>query len=66
MHLPADARWTPVIGGALIIAAMVGSWIAWALGARGAGLVVVLLIGLAMVVIGFIWTLRDWSTPRRR
>lgn len=66
MHLPADARWTPVLGAALIIAAMGGSWVAYALGARGASLVAVLLIGLVLVVVGFIWTLRDWSTPRRR
>jgi len=66
MHLPADARWTPVLGAALIIVAMVGSWVAYAVGASGAGLLAVLLLGLALVVVGFIWTLRDWSTPRRR
>jgi len=66
MHLPADPRWTPVIGGALVAAAMVGCTLCYTAGVRGAGMVLALVVAVLIASVGVAWTFRDWSTPRRR
>jgi hypothetical protein len=66
VRLPADPRWTPVVGGAVVVLMMAGCYVAWAAGARGGSLAVAMVVAVVVAAVGFLWTLRDWPTPRRR
>ncbi|SFK88438.1 hypothetical protein [Geodermatophilus ruber] len=59
-------RRTPVYGGLLIVAAMVGATLVWSSGLPG-WLRTALLVGaLVMALAGWLMTFRDLSSPRRR
>ncbi|MGY1591135.1 hypothetical protein ACI79D_04065 [Geodermatophilus sp. SYSU D00708] len=60
--------WTPVYGGLLIVAAMVGATVAWV---RGRGLpgwlrAVPVVLALVLALAGWLMTFRDLSNPRPR
>ena len=61
-----DPRWTVVVGGLLIVAAMVGATVVWLSALPGAVKVVLLVVALVAAVAGWIFTFRDLSRPRRR
>jgi Zn-dependent protease with chaperone function len=61
-----DPRWTVVLGGLLIVAAMVGATFAWLSGLPGALKAVLLVLALLAAIAGWVMTFRDLSNPRRR
>jgi hypothetical protein len=61
-----DPRWTVVLGGLLIVSAMVGATVAWRSGLPGALKAVLLVLALLAAVAGWVMTFRDLSNPRRR
>jgi UDP-N-acetylmuramyl pentapeptide phosphotransferase/UDP-N-acetylglucosamine-1-phosphate transferase len=56
---------TPVYGGLLIVAAMVGATLVWVNDVPGWLTVALLLVALAMALAGWLMTFRDLTPPRR-
>jgi UDP-N-acetylmuramyl pentapeptide phosphotransferase/UDP-N-acetylglucosamine-1-phosphate transferase len=61
-----DPRWTVVLGGLMIVAAMIGATVVWLSGLPGAAKTVLLVVALLAAIAGWIFTFRDLSRPRRR
>ena len=59
-------RRTPVYGGLLIVAAMVGATLVWLSGLPGWLRAAVLVLALLVAIAGWLMTFRDLSNPRRR
>jgi UDP-N-acetylmuramyl pentapeptide phosphotransferase/UDP-N-acetylglucosamine-1-phosphate transferase len=59
-------RRTPVYGGALIIAAMVGATVVWANHLPGWLTTALLVLAVVAAIAGWLMTFRDLSNPRRR
>ena len=59
-------RRTPVYGGLLIIAAMVGATVVWVNHLPGWVTTAALILALLAAIIGWLMTFRDLSNPRRR
>jgi UDP-N-acetylmuramyl pentapeptide phosphotransferase/UDP-N-acetylglucosamine-1-phosphate transferase len=57
---------TPVYGGLLIVAAMVGATLVWTGDLPGWLTTALLLLALLVAVAGWLMTFRDLSNPRRR
>jgi UDP-N-acetylmuramyl pentapeptide phosphotransferase/UDP-N-acetylglucosamine-1-phosphate transferase len=61
-----DPRWTVVLGGLLIVAAMIGATFAWISDLPGALKAALLVVALLAALAGWVMTFRDLSNPRRR
>ncbi|HYX96310.1 MAG TPA: hypothetical protein VE823_14700 [Geodermatophilus sp.] len=59
-------RRTPVYGGLLIVAAMVGATVVWVNDVPGWLTTVLLLVALVAALAGWLMTFRDLTPPRRR
>ena len=59
-------RRTPVYGGLLIVAAMVGATVVWVNDVPGWLTTVLLLVALVAALTGWLMTFRDLTPPRRR
>ncbi len=59
-------RRTPVYGGLLIVAAMVGATVVWVNDVPGWLTTVLLLVALVTALAGWLMTFRDLTPPRRR
>jgi UDP-N-acetylmuramyl pentapeptide phosphotransferase/UDP-N-acetylglucosamine-1-phosphate transferase len=59
-------RRTPVYGGLLIVAAMVGATVVWVNDVPGWLTTVLLLVALVAALAGWLMTFRDMTPPRRR
>ena len=59
-------RRTPVYGGLLIVAAMVGATVVWVNDLPGWLTTALLILALIMALTGWLMTFRDLSNPRRR
>jgi UDP-N-acetylmuramyl pentapeptide phosphotransferase/UDP-N-acetylglucosamine-1-phosphate transferase len=57
---------TPVYGGLLIVAAMVGATVVWTSGIPGWLTAVLLVVALGAALTGWLMTFRDLTPPRRR
>jgi UDP-N-acetylmuramyl pentapeptide phosphotransferase/UDP-N-acetylglucosamine-1-phosphate transferase len=57
---------TPVYGGLLIIAAMIGASLVWLSRLPGALKAVLLVVALVAALAGWLMTFRDLSNPRRK
>ena len=57
---------TPVYGGLLIVAAMIGATRVWVTDVPGWLTVALLLVALAAALAGWLMTFRDLTPPRRR
>ena len=58
-------RRTPVYGGLLIVAAMVGATVVWVNDVPGWLTTVLLLVALVAALAGWLMTFRDLTPPRR-
>jgi UDP-N-acetylmuramyl pentapeptide phosphotransferase/UDP-N-acetylglucosamine-1-phosphate transferase len=56
---------TPVYGGLLIVAAMIGATLVWVNDVPGWLTVALLVVALAMALAGWLMTFRDLTPPRR-
>jgi UDP-N-acetylmuramyl pentapeptide phosphotransferase/UDP-N-acetylglucosamine-1-phosphate transferase len=59
-------RRTPVYGGLLIVAAMVGATVVWVNDVPGWLTTVLMLVALVAALAGWLMTFRDLTPPRRR
>jgi UDP-N-acetylmuramyl pentapeptide phosphotransferase/UDP-N-acetylglucosamine-1-phosphate transferase len=57
---------TVVVGGVLIVAAMVGATVVWVNDVPGWLTTVLLLVALVTALTGWLMTFRDLTPPRRR
>ena len=59
-------RRTPVYGGLLVVAAMVGATVVWVNDVPGWLTTVLLIVALVTALAGWLMTFRDLTPPRRR